>query len=209
MNDTSTQQTPTQPPPPPTEAKPSEFWTVFILSLLLGAFGVHRFYARKFKSGAVQLVTLGLCGLWSLVDVVTILLGKFKNAAGVVYRNPKPGVSWGIFAVVCIIAIIGGAGGGGSTTNGGGGSPESSSSVASEPKSKVYLCQSPASTLRLATDHTGAMTLNGNAWEGSWSEQGSSIVFKPDNAGPLTFTVQNDGSLVSVKYGYKYENVSK
>ena len=90
------------------DSKPSEFWTAFLLCLFLGFLGAHRFYAKKFKSGAIQLVTLGFCGLWSLVDAVTILLSKFKNSAGVLYKNPNPKVSWGIFAAVCILGIISG-----------------------------------------------------------------------------------------------------
>jgi len=90
-------------------SKPSEFWTAFLLCLFLGFLGAHRFYARKFKSGAVQLVTLGFCGLWTLVDAVTILLSKFKNSAGVIYKNPSPKAAWGIFAAICILGIISGA----------------------------------------------------------------------------------------------------
>jgi TM2 domain-containing membrane protein YozV len=95
---------------PPTDSKASEFWTVFLLGLFLGVFGVHRFYARKFKSGIVQLLTFGGLGIWSFVDVVTILLGKFKSSTGVLYRNPKPKVAWSIFAVVCLIGIVSAAG---------------------------------------------------------------------------------------------------
>ena len=87
-------------------AKPSEFWTVFLLGLFLGVFGIHRFYARKFKSGIVQLVTFGGLGIWTFIDVITILLSKFKNSNGVVFTNPKPKVAWGIFAAVCILGII-------------------------------------------------------------------------------------------------------
>jgi TM2 domain-containing membrane protein YozV len=93
-----------------TNSKASEFWTVFLLGLFLGVFGVHRFYARKFKSGIVQLLTFGGLGIWSFIDVITILLGKFKNSAGVVFRNPKPKVAWSIFVVICLLGMISAAG---------------------------------------------------------------------------------------------------
>jgi TM2 domain-containing membrane protein YozV len=93
-----------------TDSKASEFWMVFLLGLFLGVFGVHRFYARKFKSGIIQLLTFGGLGIWSFVDVVTILLGKFKSSTGVLYRNPKPKVAWSIFAVVLILGIVAQAG---------------------------------------------------------------------------------------------------
>lgn len=110
-------------------SKPSEFWAVFLLSLFLGIFGVHRFYARKFKSGTIQLLTCGGLGIWSFIDVIVILLSKFKSSTGVLYQNPKPKVAWGIFAAVCILGFISAAadkqsGGGGS----GGGSSSSHSS---------------------------------------------------------------------------------
>lgn len=89
-----------------TASKPSEFWTVFLLSLLLGVFGIHRFYARKFKSGTVQLLTFGGFGIWALIDTITILLGKFKSSTGVPYQNPKPKVAWSVFAVVCLLGMI-------------------------------------------------------------------------------------------------------
>jgi TM2 domain-containing membrane protein YozV len=129
MNETKLSQTATETPLTTSESKPSEFWTVFLLGLFLGFLGVHRFYAKKFKSGAIQLVTLGLCGLWTLVDVVIILLSKFKNSAGVLYRNPKPKVAWGIFAVVCVLVIMAGANGpnNGGSISGGSGSGHSSS----------------------------------------------------------------------------------
>jgi TM2 domain-containing membrane protein YozV len=89
-----------------TDSKSSEFWTVFLLGLFLGVFGVHRFYARKFKSGIVQLLTFGGLGVWSFIDVISILLGKFRNAQGIVFKNPKPKVAWSVFAVVCLFGIV-------------------------------------------------------------------------------------------------------
>ena len=123
MNDMNT-------PKPQTEAphavsKPSEFWTVFLLSLLLGIFGIHRFYARKFKTAIVQLLTCGGFGIWSFIDTIIILLGKFTNANGVVYRNPKPKVTWGVFAVVVILGFASAAGDKGNEGSGGSGSHSS------------------------------------------------------------------------------------
>jgi len=127
MNNSNPSQTPTE--TITTASKPSEFWTVFFLSLFLGLFGIHRFYARKFLSGIIQLLTLGGLGIWALVDVITILLSKFKNSAGVVFRNPKPKVAWSIFAVVCLLGIISTAANTKSdnSTDGSFGSPASSS----------------------------------------------------------------------------------
>src|SRR5207247_6382561 len=71
----------------------------------------HRFYTGKIKSGVVQLVTLGGCGVWALVDLITILLGKFKDKNGVPMSNVNPKVTWASAVVVTVIglAVLGGA----------------------------------------------------------------------------------------------------
>jgi len=83
----------------------SNFYPSFFLCLLLGGFGAHRFYTGKIKSGLLQLVALGGCGIWVLVDLVTILLGKFKDKSGVAIPNVNPKVTWPI--VVIALAFCG------------------------------------------------------------------------------------------------------
>ena len=48
-------------------------WAVFFLCLFLGIFGVHRFYEKKIGTGILYLLTLGLCGVGVLIDLVHIL----------------------------------------------------------------------------------------------------------------------------------------
>lgn len=107
MSDSATTATPA-----PT-AKPAspKFWPAFLLCLFLGCFGAHRFYLKSPKR-VLMLGTLGVCGVWALVDCVTILLGKFKDETGAVIPNPKPAVSWTIFAICVIIGLANGHGGG-------------------------------------------------------------------------------------------------
>jgi TM2 domain-containing membrane protein YozV len=99
----------------PPAANPSsvKFWPTFLLALFLGFLGIHRFYLKSPKLGLLMLVTLGGLGFWALIDVIRILLGKFKDGNGAVITNPKPVVSWAIFVIVIIVA--------------GSGSPKSSS----------------------------------------------------------------------------------
>ena len=53
-----------------------------VLCLLLGVFGVHRFYVGKTLSGIAQLVTVGGLGIWMLADLLLILFGEFVDADG-------------------------------------------------------------------------------------------------------------------------------
>lgn len=53
-----------------------------LLCFFLGGFGVHRFYVGKVGTGILQLVTLGMCGVWSLIDFILIVIGNFTDAEG-------------------------------------------------------------------------------------------------------------------------------
>lgn len=61
--------------------------TTLLLCLFLGSIGVHRFYAGKIGTGILQLLTLGGCGVWTLIDLVMIITGSFKDKDGNVIKN--------------------------------------------------------------------------------------------------------------------------
>ncbi|MDP3277025.1 MAG: NINE protein [Deltaproteobacteria bacterium] len=54
----------------------------FILSIFLGTLGADRFYLGQTGLGVAKLLTGGGCGIWALVDVVLIGMGKMKDAQG-------------------------------------------------------------------------------------------------------------------------------
>jgi hypothetical protein len=55
---------------------------VLVLCVLLGWFGLHRFFVGKIGTGVLQLVTLGGLGLWTLYDLILIVFAAFTDSTG-------------------------------------------------------------------------------------------------------------------------------
>ena len=53
--------------------KPVNKWVSFILCLLLGYLGIHKFYEGKIGLGILYLLTWGLCGIGWIIDCIVIL----------------------------------------------------------------------------------------------------------------------------------------
>ena len=53
-----------------------------LLCGFFGIFGVHRFYVGKIGTGILMLATCGGLGVWSLVDLILILAGRFRDREG-------------------------------------------------------------------------------------------------------------------------------
>ena len=59
-----------------------DWLTTLLLNLFVGYFGVHRFYTGSIGIGVFQLLTLGGCGIWTIVDLILILTGDYRDGDG-------------------------------------------------------------------------------------------------------------------------------
>ncbi|MEB2282030.1 TM2 domain-containing protein [Lysinibacillus xylanilyticus] len=55
---------------------------MILLCFFLGSLGIHRFYAGKIGTGILMIITLGGLGIWTLIDLIMIIVGKFKDKEG-------------------------------------------------------------------------------------------------------------------------------
>lgn len=55
--------------------------TMILICLFLGGFGIHRLL-MGYKNWWLMIITLGGCGIWSLIDLIKIATGSMKMADG-------------------------------------------------------------------------------------------------------------------------------
>jgi hypothetical protein len=63
--------------------------TALLLSILLGIFGVDRFYVGRTGLGALKLITFGGYFVWWVIDVILLLQGRMKDDLGRLVRRPE------------------------------------------------------------------------------------------------------------------------
>ena len=64
---------------------PKSQLVALLLVILVGALGIHRFYLGYTTIGIIQLLTLGGCGIWALIDLIRIAMGDLGPADGSAY----------------------------------------------------------------------------------------------------------------------------
>jgi TM2 domain-containing membrane protein YozV len=58
-------------------------WLVaLLLCFFLGMLGAHRFYVGKIGTAILQIITFGGLGIWVLIDLIMIIVGKFTDKQG-------------------------------------------------------------------------------------------------------------------------------
>ncbi len=71
-----------RPPPVPADASDKDWLTTLLLSFFLGGLGIHSFYVGKTVFGVIQLLTLGGCGIWALIDFIMIVCQSYRDGEG-------------------------------------------------------------------------------------------------------------------------------
>lgn len=72
----------TKPVQPVNEISPSEWSITLILCVLIGVWGVHRFYVGKVGTGLLMLFTFGGFLIWWIIDLILIATESFKDHEG-------------------------------------------------------------------------------------------------------------------------------
>ena len=57
-----------------------EWLATLLISFFVGWFGIDRFYLGYTALGILKLITVGGCGIWYLVDLILIAMGKLDDS---------------------------------------------------------------------------------------------------------------------------------
>lgn len=68
--------------PQTTKEKEDRWLIALVLCIVLGGFGVHRFYTGNTTTGIIMLLTFGGCGIWALIDIIMIACNTYVDGNG-------------------------------------------------------------------------------------------------------------------------------
>jgi len=84
------------------------FLITWLLTLFVGFLGIDRFYLGKVGTGLLKLVTCGGFGLWYLVDLFLVLIGRQTDSRG--YRVTTNTLAYLLAWVITLLILFGGGG---------------------------------------------------------------------------------------------------
>ena len=64
-----------------------DWLTAVLLSLFVGILGIDRFYLGYTGLGILKLITCGGLGIWALIDLILIVMGRLPDANGLPLRR--------------------------------------------------------------------------------------------------------------------------
>lgn len=70
-------------------ASDKEFVVALILLLLVGGLGIHDFYLGNTGWGIAKLLTLNFLGIGSLIDLIKMVTGSYRDGNGLVLSTKK------------------------------------------------------------------------------------------------------------------------
>lgn len=70
-----------------TDVSPKLRLAAGLLCFFFGWLGVHRFYVGKVGTAILMVLTIGGFGVWATIDLISIIVGAFRDAEGRLLRR--------------------------------------------------------------------------------------------------------------------------
>jgi hypothetical protein len=199
--------------PPPIPAVPAaresskSFLATWLLSLLLGIFGIDRFYLGKVGTGILKLITFGGFGIWFLIDLILVLTGAQKDKQGLPlagYEQHKK-IAWIVTGIVILLSIITGSVNGGNAVNQSADAPSTSTEQSTDPDTEP-VAEEPAQ--ETDTVQSWADDTYGTFDTVTQSGTGDNLITLPEGAKAGIVTATHDGGSNFVINGLDASNAS-